>query len=453
MKGGWRLAARNLGRNRRRNLATGLAVAFGFAGLALLGGYVTHAEAFLRINAVYLQHGGHVVVYRTEGLDKSVARPSRYSLTRAAQSAVLAAAGADTRIAFVAGYLKGMGLAGNGCRSVPFFALGIDPEVQRRILTDPQVLASSAELARPVRGRPLFEFAGVDGRIGLAAGLAALLGKTRVHDDFGGPVPVTPLPSCTGREAAAAFASDASVQLAGMTFDGSVTAMDADVVNIFHTPSADTEDQVIQATLPMLQRLYDTDAVTYMAVFLHDWRDTGAVAAGLRTRLRAAGVAADVYVFSDERVNPYYAGSMAFIRSMAGFIVLIVAAVVILGVLNSTTLTVYERSRELGTLRALGYTKSQVSGLIIREVTLLATLGVVCGLGLAHGVAGAVSLVGVSISPPGVPGAMKVVVTPGVWDSLMLAALLLPLSLAVAWAVVRRRLRERTADLLISVNA
>lgn len=238
-----------------------------------------------------------------------------------------------------------------------------------------------------------------------------------------------------------------------MTFDGSVTAMDADVVNIFHTPSADTEDQVIQATLPTLQRLYDTDAVTYMAVFLHDWREAGKVATDLRARLRAAGVAADVYEFSDERVNPYYAGSMAFIGSMAGFIVVIVAAVVILGVMNSTTLTVYERSRELGTLRALGYTKSQVSGLVIREVALLAALGVVCGLGLAHGVAAAVALVGVTINPPGVPGAMRVVITPGVGVSLMLAASLVPLSLAVAWAVVRRRLRERTSDLLISVNA
>lgn len=453
MRGGWRLAARNLGRNRRRNLATGLAVALGFAGLAVLGGYVTRVDAFLRTNAVYLQHGGHVVVYHADGLDRAVARPSRYTLTPSHQAAIRAAAAADPRIAFVAGYLKGMGLAGNGCRSIPFFALGVDPAAQRRILTDPQVTTFSADLARPVRGRQLFEYADVDDRVGLAAGLAALLGKTRVHDDFKGPAPLTRLPECSARDAAAAFASDASVQLAGMTFDGSITALDAEAVNIFHTPADETEDQVIQATLPTLQRLYDTDAVTYMAVFLHDWRNADSVANDLRATLRTAGVPVAVYQFSDERVNAYYAGSMAFIRSMAGFIVLIVAAVVVLGVMNSTTLTVYERSRELGTLRALGYTRSQVSGLVVREVALLAALGVVCGFGLAHTVAAAVSVAGVRINPPGVPGTMQVVLTPGAGVSLTLAALLVPLSLGVAWVVVRRRLRERTSDLLIAVNA
>lgn len=452
MTGGWRLAARNLGRNRRRNLATGLAVACGFAGLALLGGYVTRVEAFLRTNAVYLQNGGHIVLYQTEGLDKALARPSRYSLTPAVQSSIRAAAAADRRIAFVAAYLKGMGLAGNGCRSVPFFALGIDPDAQRRILTDPQVATFSSELATPVRGRHLFEYPQLEGRIGLAAGLAALLGKTRVHDDVGTPPRLSPLPDCASGDAAA-IASDASVQLAGMTFDGSVTAMDADVVNIFHTPSADTEDQVILATLPALQRLYDTDAVTYMAAFLKDFRDTDVVARDLQARFRAAGQPVAVYQFSDERVNPYYTGSMAFIESMAGFIIIIVGAVVLLGVMNSTTLTVYERSRELGTLRALGYTKAQVAGLVIREVALLAALGVVLGLGLAHAVAATVSAAGVTIQPPGVPGAMRVVITPGVRVSVMLAAALVPLALLVAWVVVRRRLRERTSDLLIAVNA
>jgi len=453
MTGGWRLAARNLGRNRRRNMATGLAVALGFAGLALLGGYVTHADAFLRTNAVYLQHTGHVVIYNSGGLAQAVARPARFSLTQAAQAAIRTAAAGDSRVAFSAGYLKAMGLAGNGCRSIPFIALGIDLDTQRRILTGPEVLTISAALARPVRGRQLYEYPGVEGRVGLAAGLAALLGKTRILDDFAGPPQVVPLPDCASRETAAAIASDANVQLAGMTLDGSMTATDADVVNIFHTPSSDTEDLVLHTSLPTLQRLYDTDVVTYVAVFLHDWRDTAGVARDLQAKLRAAGVTVDAYAFSDERVNPYYAGSMAFINSMAGFIVLIVAAVVVLGVMNATTLTVYERSRELGTLRALGYTKRQATGLVIREVALLALLGVSAGFALAHAVAALVSLAGVTVNPPGVPGTMRVILTPGPEISLALAASLALLSLAVAWAVVRRRLRERTSDLLVAVNA
>jgi len=47
MTGAWRLALRNLARNRRRNQATAVAIAFGYAGLVLLGGYATRIERFL----------------------------------------------------------------------------------------------------------------------------------------------------------------------------------------------------------------------------------------------------------------------------------------------------------------------------------------------------------------------------------------------------------------------
>ena len=41
MTGAWRIALRNLSRNRRRNLVTASAIALGYAGLVVLGGYAT----------------------------------------------------------------------------------------------------------------------------------------------------------------------------------------------------------------------------------------------------------------------------------------------------------------------------------------------------------------------------------------------------------------------------
>jgi len=48
MTSGWRLALRNLARNKRRNFATGMAIALGFAALLALGGYVNRVEKYLR---------------------------------------------------------------------------------------------------------------------------------------------------------------------------------------------------------------------------------------------------------------------------------------------------------------------------------------------------------------------------------------------------------------------
>jgi len=452
--GGWRLAARNLRRNRRRNLATGLAIALGFAGLAILGGYVDRVELFLRTNAVYLQHGGHVVVYHEGGLERSLAKPAQYSLGPEDRRQVREALSGDGRVEFAAPYLKGMGLAGNGCRTVPFVALGIEPGVLQRVARHPDVLFISADFVRPRRGRPLFEYGDVEGAVGLAAGLAQLLGKTRIHDDFAGRAQDIVVPDCTQPDLAARqIAGDANIQLAGLSFDGALAAIDGEVVNVFHTPSAETEDQTIHAALDTLQRLYATEAVTYVAVFLRDVRDTEAFAADLRERLSARGARVEVYTYLDARVNPYYVGSMGFLTSMATFIVILVAAVVALGILNAGTLTVFERSREIGTFRALGYTRRQVAGLFVREALLLTVAGMALGLALAHSAALLVQGLNVRVTPPGVPGSLRLELTPGPLVYLGIMALLLPLSLLVTWVVVRRRVRERTSDLLTATTA
>ena len=95
MERAWAVAARNLRRNRRRNLATALAIAFGFAGLVVIGGYGNRVEQFLRTNAVYLQHSGHVTVFLENGLHKASAEPERFQLNPAAQQKILTWAAHD----------------------------------------------------------------------------------------------------------------------------------------------------------------------------------------------------------------------------------------------------------------------------------------------------------------------------------------------------------------------
>lgn len=448
----WRIALRNLRRNRRRNLATAAAIALGYAGMALFGGYIWRIELFLRTTTVYLQHGGHVVVYRRGGLEKSLARPSRHSLTLDDQRRVTEAAGADPRVAFSARYLRGMGLAGNGCRTVPFVATGVERDVLRRILTHPDVLHVSPDFARPLRGRPLTDYPDLDGAVGLSAGLARLLGKPRVHDAVRG-APIAPIADCTSPAAVGQIASDANVQLAGLSFDGSISAIDGEIVNTFHAPTAETEDQTVLTSIETLQHLYVTDAVTYVALFLHDADDAHTVASQLQAHLRSQGVPVDVFSYDDERVNPYYVGSMAFLKSLLVFVGALITAVVILGILNSATLTAYERTREIGTFRALGYRRRHVTALFLREGLLIAMAGIAAGLVVAVVVASTVNAANIRFTPPGIPGSVQLVLWPTPRVYLGVALTLLPLASIVNVLVARRRVAEPTADLLTATPA
>ena len=69
---------------------------------------------------------------------------------------------------------------------------------------------------------------------------------------------------------------------------------------------------------------------------------------------------------------------MAGVYALIGMSVLIAA----LGIVNTLGLSVLERSRELGLLRAVGMTRGQVFGLVGREALLVSVLGGGAGLGL-----------------------------------------------------------------------
>jgi putative ABC transport system permease protein len=452
VSGSWRVAWRSLRRNRRRNLATGLAIMLGYAGMILIGGYVVRIERFLRTNSVYLGPSGHVAVYREGGLERAFARPARYSLAPEHQRAVAELLGADPRVEFSGRYLRGQGLAGNGCRTLPFVATGVEPAVETRVLTHPVVLRHAADFVRPLRGRLVSEAGDVEGAVGLSAGLARLLGKPKVHDEVAAGSDVV-VPACGTPEAAAQIASDANVQLAAMTFDGSLGAVDGEVVNVFHTPSIDTEDQTVVTSLGLMQQLYATEDVTFVAVFLRDAAKAEQVAADLRAQLGARGVPASVYTYLEYAVNPYYVGTMAFLRSLVSFIAVLIVTVVVLGVVNAATLTVYERTRELGTFRALGYTRGQLARLLVQEVLLLSLIALLIGLVLSFSVASAVNAADIRFSPPGVPGTVRLEITPNLTVAGAVAAAMLPLSLLATWVVARRRVREGIADLLTATTA
>jgi ABC-type antimicrobial peptide transport system permease subunit len=62
------------------------------------------------------------------------------------------------------------------------------------------------------------------------------------------------------------------------------------------------------------------------------------------------------------------------------------------GVLNTMLMTVFERTREIGVLRSLGWRRRSILGLILREALLLGLLGGVVGVGIAFGTTALINL-------------------------------------------------------------
>lgn len=447
MTGGWRIAVRNLGRNRRRNLSTGLAIALGYAAVVMLSGYANWVDGMLSTSSVYLQHVGHVAIFKPGGLTRAIAKPSGYAFPLEEQRAIAGALSADPRVEFSGRYVRAAGLIGNGCRSLAFQGTGVDLEAERRILVHPAVRRWTPELARPVEGAPLTEAHADEPAVALSLGLATFLEKGPTQ---GGALPVAAPLDCTSP---ATLRADPYVQLAALDFDGGFSALDARVTTLFRAPSYDEDNRTIMTGLETLQRLLATDAVTSFSVYLRDRRDARAVERDLTARLAGLGVKAAVHRYDDPVANPYFVGTKEFVGVLVGFIGLLVIAVATLSVLNAMTLTILERTRELATFRSLGFTRSQVTALFLREAVALTALGVAGGLLLGLAAAGAVTAANVRFEAVGMAGNVQLFIIPDPVVCLAAALTYFPLSLAATWLAVRRRVAQPVADLLTAVAA
>jgi putative ABC transport system permease protein len=453
--GAWTLALRNLRRHRRRNLVTGLAIALGYAGLAVLFGYAGFAERLLRVGAVYMQHRGHLAVYAKDGLRRAEAKPSAYALSPEAQETILAALRADPRVELVGRYLVGSGVAGNGCKSFPMRAVGLEPDLEPRLVRHPEMVALWGDGAGPIAGRAFFDAPGVEAPLALGLRLARFLEKDRAISADPPPAPpgADGALDCDAPDVVSRLSGDPFVQLGARTADGSFGAVDGQAVGLFRAYSTEEAKTAIQAPLETLQRLYDTDRVTYVAAYLRDHRDLRAAERDLAARLRAAGLEVSIHRFDDPVANPFFAGTMGFLVSMVLFIVILVANVVAFSVLNAMTLATIERAREMGTLRSLGFTRGQLRGLFLREAALLTGLAVAVGAGVAAGTAALVRAADIRFEPPGSGGEVRLQLTPSAEVLAGMAFFFLAVTLVATFVAIRKKARARVAALLAEVSA
>lgn len=437
----WRLALRNLGRNRKRNLATGSAIAFGFAGVLLLAAYGYRARNYIRVYTVYVVHTGHLALFAPGGFESFAFRPAHFSFSREDQDRIAQALRDDPEVERFERQIRGQGLVGNGCLSFPFIAQGYEPGVSRALLAHPQVKEWMPKFRYLVQGRGFWEYPEDTGAVLLSRGLSAALGKTRMHDEV--PPTAPSVPDCAHPKSQAAL--DANVQLLAGSWGGQISAADGEVTGLYTTGVQETESSGLIASVAHLQKLFDTDRVTEIAVWLkHPER-----LKETRERLeRKLGGTAELVQWDEERLSPFYVGTVDFLSTVVLAGALVMSAIIALSVLNSTTMTILERSQEIGMYRAMGFRRGHIRVLYVQESLWLSLVSLLAGAALGLVSIRAVNASKIVYHPPGVSGDFVLqLVLP--WDQAFVTGMLILLLVAVAtFFAVSNRLRPTPADLL-----
>lgn len=446
-----RLSFRNLKRNKKRNLATGSAIVLGFAGILMLGGYSYRAENYLRVYTVYVAHTGHLALFAPDGLLKFQDKPRRYSLSPRDQLEIEQALKGESNVEFFEAQLRGSGLVGNGCTSLPFLAQGVDPVVDQKLREHPEISRWMPDLRFYTRGRGIGNYPPELGALILSGGLARALGKTRVHDEIPrGALPVTV--ACEAHGSREQFAADANVQLLSGTWSGGMGAIDAEVTGLFSTGFDQSDKLALITSVARLQELYDTPNVERYAIWLKDPARIEETAGRLGAKLNSPSRKFELVRWNESRLSPYFSGTMQFLAAMVGFMTVVLGTVIGFSILNSTTITILERSDEIGMYRAIGFRRRQVLSLLVQESFWLCLAGLAAGTAFGFWVVALVNRAGIIYHPPGVAGGLRLLLIPDPAFSAYAALGILLVAVAVTYIAASGRLTLNVATLLEGVK-
>lgn len=358
----FKVAFLNILRNSRRTLITVLAIVFGCVSLILFGGFVEYMYDGLRESMIHSQLG-HIQVFK-KGFEKhGTIEPEKYLLSQEETQKITAIIQQEEGVSLTTRRLNFSGLLSNGVTSLGVFGIGMEAEEE--------ALINSA--VRIVEGDDLFP-EDVDG---------ALLGKELA-------------------ESLGVKAGEVMTLLAATT-DGGMNAVDIKISGIMTTGVKEYDERIVRANLPHIQNLLYTDSITRMVVLLDKTEDTERILKRLEKRFEENGLDLEMKTWSD--LAFFYHKVVDMFNGIFGFIRIIVLAIVIMGIANTMIMAVMERTSEIGTIRALGNTRSEVLALFLVEAIYLGVLG--GAFGILIGTLSALGITNAEIMMPPAPGSTE----------------------------------------------
>ncbi|MEW6677708.1 MAG: FtsX-like permease family protein [Pseudomonadota bacterium] len=412
-----KLAMRGLARNRNRSLVTLLAMAFGFAAISLFAGYTHNVYDGLSRQAIYGELLGHLTIQK-RGMDTAgKLDPERYLLTPEEVAAMTALIQAADHVKLVTPRLALSGLASNGRASTIFLAEGITPQAMDRLqeggLTAYEIEHGFDKLVAKKLDPARQEV------VNVSEGLLELLNLEN------------------GGDAA----------LLVNTLTGQANALDVSVGGGFNTGNAGTNDKFIFMPLALAQSLLDAEGrADRLTVLLDDVDQTGPLAAKLLHTLQAAGYDVEIKTWVD--LSAFYRQVHDMFDMIFGFIFAIVLTVVVMSVANSMGMAVVERTREIGTLRAIGLKRLGVVRLFATESLLLALIG--CGVGvlITLGVRWGINAADIAYVPPNSVRPVPLLVDLDLMRMGLTLAMMLAVGTIAALLPARRAARQPIIDAL-----
>ncbi len=410
------LAVRNLLRNRRRSLATLLALAIGAASVLLFGGYSADIHYTLLTN--YVRSGGHLQVQHRDFFLFGNGNPTAYGI--ADYGRIIQAIRDDEvlrpMIKVVTPTLQFGGIAGNYDAGVSRTVMGegFVPEDMNLMRQWDEFGTGQEAIAYALMGAPADSaILGVGvARVLLLCQALAVPNCTNPEVDAK-PVAGKALPAdiaaLTGIEQAAVNrsgrrAGSARIELLASHGRGSPNVAALNVVAAEDQGFKDLDDVAVILQLSQAQKLVYGRAApraTSVMVQLAKTSQMRVAAERMRSVLAQAAPGMPLVVRDFEALNPFYSQTQQLFDTIFTFIFVLIGGIVLFTVGNTMNAAVVERTIEIGTLRAIGLRQLGIRQMFVTEGLMLGCLGAIVGLAAALLIAYGINAAHLTWLPPG----------------------------------------------------
>jgi ABC-type lipoprotein release transport system permease subunit len=401
-----RLAWRNIWRHRRRTLIVVLAIGLSVSMMMMYDGLMAGFEQAIYGNAIKVL-GGNIQVH-AEGYDDKADQTPLLAIQD--DEKIIAAAKAQPQVVAASRRINTGGMATSHEGAFSINIVGIEPEEELPVSLPAQNVSA---------GRFL-ETGDLDA-VFIGKGLADAMDVT-VGD---------------------------RITLVGRAMHEQMRQRTMTVAGIYDVGMSDVEKQTIYITLEEAQNLYGlTGKASEVMISLQSLGQETAVMNAIRPGLEGYEIASWRTNFPElnQAVN-----SKNGVMDVFNVIILVIVGI---GILNLLMMAVFERTREIGLLGALGVRPRQISTLFILEGAMMGVVGVVAGIALGLTFNSILGTVGIDYSQYTNMTSFTALISGRVYSTLGLEKIgqrtftVIVISVLAAWSPAREAARREPAEAL-----
>jgi putative ABC transport system permease protein len=334
------LAVRNILRHRRRSIVTVATVTLGFVALGVLNGFLTNIFSRLKSQAIVSEKLGHLTLAKEGFAERGKLEPDQYLWTADELRGILKVAQADPDVLVATPRIRMFGVASNGKASTLFVSEAIVPADDQKLVQTP-----------------------IDGRVDTLGNATLQANRSQPTDVVIGSELSTLLGLGKGK----------TMTLLTTTKDGVANAIDVRITDVYNTGNPGTNDKFVLTNFAMAQELYDTGGAERVVLTVKNPDDVNAVKERLTASLTQAGYKIEARTWQEQSVT--YQKVTTMFGVIFRVLTIIITVIVLLTLLNTMQIVVSERTKEIGTMRAIGMLRAGIVRLFCLEGLLMGLAG------------------------------------------------------------------------------